>query len=44
MGAYDGGNIGDSMAYHNGAKFSTKDRDQDLNGANCAVTFSSAWW
>ena len=34
-------NAGDSLTYHNGQPFSTKDRD---NNCNCAVTYSGAWW
>ena len=33
--------LGDSLTYHNGQPFSTKDRD---NNNNCAVTYSGAWW
>lgn len=28
----------------NGQAFSTKDRDNDKNGANCAASDKSAWW
>ena len=39
------GNAGDSLAYHNGQPFSTKDRDSDSNGHdNCAIAYSGAWW
>ncbi|CAB4014826.1 Hypothetical predicted protein [Paramuricea clavata] len=35
------GNAGDSLAYHNGHKFSTKDKD---NTGNCATNRKGAWW
>ena len=35
------GTAGDSLAYHNGLQFSTKDRDNDNN---CAQQFHGAWW
>ena len=38
------GTAGDSMAYHNGHKFSTKDDDNDVYGGHCAVSYSGAWW
>ena len=44
IGGYSG-NAGDSMANHNGMKFSTKDEDNDTQGNNnCAVQFKGAWW
>ena len=40
-------NAGDSLAYHNGMNFTTKDQDTLYNGIdsgkNCAVTYK-AWW
>ena len=35
------GNTGDSLAYHNGCKFITKDRDAE---GGCSQTFTGAWW
>ncbi|XP_061565164.1 microfibril-associated glycoprotein 4-like [Cololabis saira] len=43
-GFTDGG-AGDSLSYHNGHKFSTFDKDQDvLVGTNCARTFLGGFW
>ena len=41
------GTAGDSLAYHNGMQFSTKDRDNDLrSGGNCVTSggWRGAWW
>lgn len=38
-------NAGDSLSYHKGSKFSTKDRDNDQHRAmNCAEKLKSGWW
>ncbi|XP_048771262.2 ryncolin-1-like [Ostrea edulis] len=38
------GTAGDSLAYHNGMQFSTRDQDNDKSSAHCARTYSAAWW
>ncbi|XP_066918087.1 ficolin-1-like [Clytia hemisphaerica] len=37
--------MADSLDYHNGMEFSTKDRDHDTKAdQNCAATRQSGWW
>lgn len=38
------GTAGDFFDYHNGRKFSTKDQDNDVSSARCAVGNKGAWW
>ncbi|KAL9983041.1 hypothetical protein ACROYT_G005165 [Oculina patagonica] len=44
LGSYSG-SAGDSLSYHNGQSFTTKDQDHDSSsGSNCAVLYKGAWW
>uniref|UniRef100_A0A8C5SAJ0 Tenascin R n=1 Tax=Laticauda laticaudata TaxID=8630 RepID=A0A8C5SAJ0_LATLA len=43
IGEYNG-TAGDSLSYHQGRPFSTKDRDNDVAVTNCAMSYKGAWW
>ncbi|XP_023654438.1 tenascin-R isoform X1 [Paramormyrops kingsleyae] len=43
IGEYNG-TAGDSLSYHQGRPFSTKDRDNDVAVTNCALSYKGAWW
>ena len=44
LGTYDG-TAGDSLSYHTGRQFSTRDRDNDPHSSlNCAERYTGAWW
>ena len=43
VGSYSG-TAGDSLPRHNNVAFSTKDRDNDWSGGNCAEYYTGAWW
>ncbi|XP_032082697.1 tenascin-N [Thamnophis elegans] len=38
------GTAGDAMTYHNGRKFTTIDKDNDIAITNCAITHHGGWW
>ncbi|KAM8819191.1 tenascin-N isoform 4-T4 [Rhynchonycteris naso] len=43
VGQYQG-TAGDALTYHNGWKFTTFDRDNDIALSNCALTHHGGWW
>ena len=43
VGGYSG-TPGDSMANHNGMRFTTRDNDNDNLGGNCAQGYNGGWW
>ncbi|XP_077454884.1 tenascin-R-like [Stigmatopora argus] len=38
------GTAGDSMRYHNGRPFSTRDKDPDSLGIHCSRAYMGGWW
>ncbi|KAM9852627.1 uncharacterized protein tnxba [Aulostomus maculatus] len=38
------GTAGDSMKYHNGRPFSSRDKDPDSLGIHCARAYMGGWW
>ncbi|KAM4568119.1 tenascin [Fundulus diaphanus] len=38
------GTAGDSMRYHNGRPFSTRDKEPDPMGIHCAKAYVGGWW
>ncbi|CAH3041859.1 unnamed protein product [Pocillopora meandrina] len=44
LGSYSG-TSGDSLAYHRGMPFTTRDQDNgNRGGQNCAIEYQGAWW
>ena len=43
VGEYSG-TAGDSLAWHNGMKLTTRDNDNDITSGNCAQYWHGGWW
>uniref|UniRef100_A0A672ZNF6 Microfibril associated protein 4 n=1 Tax=Sphaeramia orbicularis TaxID=375764 RepID=A0A672ZNF6_9TELE len=44
VSGFTNGGAGDALSRHNGRKFSTFDKDQDLYTKNCAKRYLGAFW
>ncbi|XP_059411095.1 microfibril-associated glycoprotein 4-like, partial [Carassius carassius] len=44
VSGFKNGEAGNSLAYHNDQKFTTLDKDQDLDDKNCARLYLGAFW
>ncbi|XP_028976086.2 microfibril-associated glycoprotein 4-like [Esox lucius] len=44
LGDFKDGGAGDSLTHQNGQKFTTLDKDQDVNSGNCAQIYWGAFW
>uniref|UniRef100_A0A673FFS4 Microfibril-associated glycoprotein 4-like n=1 Tax=Sinocyclocheilus rhinocerous TaxID=307959 RepID=A0A673FFS4_9TELE len=44
VSGFENGGAGDSLSFHNGQKFTTLDKDQDVREGNCAKLRLGAFW
>ncbi|CAL8300994.1 unnamed protein product [Boreogadus saida] len=44
LSGFKDGGAGNSLDHHNGQKFSTFDKDQDVDARNCAKSYLGGWW
>ncbi|NP_001291155.1 microfibrillar-associated protein 4 precursor [Esox lucius] len=44
LGSFTDGGAGDSLTHHSGQKFTTLDKDQDLNEGNCGKIYYGGFW